>query len=48
MKHYNKNKKSSYLMCCDPNSLYRWKMSQKWAVDNFEWEKTWNIDKKFK
>ena len=39
MKHYNKNKESSYILYLDINNLYGWAMSQKLAVDGFEWEK---------
>ena len=39
MKHYNKNKDSSYLMYLDGNNLYGWAMSQKLPVDGFKWKK---------
>ena len=37
VKDYNKNKESSYLQYWDVNDLYRWAMSQKFRVNNFEW-----------
>ena len=37
MKDYNKNKESSYLQYWDVNNIYRWTMSQKLAINNFEW-----------
>ena len=39
MKNYDKNKDSSYLMYLDPNNLYRWAMSQKQPVGNFQWKR---------
>ena len=36
---YDKNKESSYLQYWDVNNLYRWAMSQKFPVNNFEWMK---------
>ena len=36
MKDYDKNKESSYLQYWDVNNLYRWTMSQKLLVNNFE------------
>ena len=38
-KHYNKDKKSSYIMCLDTNNLYGWAMSQKLPADGFESKK---------
>lgn len=35
-KDYNRIKISSYLMYWDANSFYRWALSQKLPVDNFE------------
>ena len=37
MKHYDKNKESSYLKYWDVNNLYVWVMSQKSTVNEFEW-----------
>ena len=37
MKHYDKNKKSSYLKYWDINHLYGWAMSQKLPANGFEW-----------
>lgn len=48
IKDSNKYKKWIYPTCLESNSLYRCKMSQKWAVDNFEWEKKSNYDKTVK
>ena len=39
MKHYNKNKESSYIQYRDISNLYGWAMSQKLPVNNFEWIK---------
>ena len=39
MKDYNKNKESPYIQYWDANNLYRWRMSQKLPVNNFEWTK---------
>ena len=39
MKDYDKNKESSYIQYWDANNLYGWEMSQKLAVNNFEWIK---------
>ena len=36
MKNYDKKKKLSYLQYWDVNNLYRWAMSQKLPVNNFE------------
>ena len=41
--NYDKNKKSSYFMYWDANSLYVWAMSQKSPVRGFKWIK--NISK---
>ena len=38
MNGYNKDKESSCLIYWDANNLYGWAMSQKFLVDNFEWE----------
>ena len=37
MKYCDKNKELSYAHYGDVNSLYRWVMSQKLLVSNFEW-----------
>ena len=37
MKYCDKNKESSYAEYGDVNSLYRWVISQKLLVSNFEW-----------
>ena len=37
MKDYGKNKESSNIQYWDVNNLYAWTMSQKLAVNNFEW-----------
>ena len=37
MKNYDKNIESSYLMQLDTNNLYGWTMSQRLAVNGFEW-----------
>ena len=37
MKNYDKNKKSSFLMYVDANSLYGWAISKKLPVDGFKW-----------
>ena len=39
MKDYDKDKESTYLQYWDVNNIYSWAMSQKLAVDNFEWIK---------
>ena len=39
MKDYDKNRKSSYIQYCDVNNSYRWAMSQKLPINNFEWIK---------
>ena len=39
MKDYDKNKDPSYIQYSDVNNLYRWAMSQKLPVNNFEWVK---------
>ena len=36
MKHYDKNKESSYLQYWDVNNLYGWEMSQKFSANNFD------------
>ena len=38
MKHYNKNKDSSYLMYLDASNLHGWEMSQKLPVGGFKWK----------
>ena len=48
MKHFDKNKESSYIQYLDANNLYGWAMSQKLPVNCFKWVKnTSKIDKKF-
>ena len=48
IKHYDKNKKSSYFKYWDVNSLYGWEMPQKFPVHNFEWiEETSQFNKDF-
>ena len=37
IKYYDKNKESLYLQYWDVNNLYVWAMSQKFAVNKFEW-----------
>ena len=37
MKHYDKNKESSYIKYWDVNNLYGWAMSQKLTVNEFQW-----------
>ena len=37
IKDYDKNKELSYLKYWYVNNLYRWAMSQKLPVNNFEW-----------
>ena len=39
MKDYDKNKELSYIKYCDVDTLYRWTMSKKFPVNNFEWIK---------
>ena len=39
MKDYDENKESSYIEYWDVNNLYRWVMSQKLPINNFEWIK---------
>ena len=39
MNNYDKNKESSYLEHVDANNLYRWAISQKLPIGNFEWIK---------
>ena len=39
MKHYKKNKESTYIKYWDINKLYGWAMSQKLPVNNFAWMK---------
>ena len=39
MKDYDKNKEWSYIQYWDVKDLYRWAMSQKLPVNNFEWMK---------
>ena len=38
MKYYNKDKELSYIMYWDASNLYRWAMSRKLPVNNFEAE----------
>ena len=37
MKDYDKNKESLYIQYWDVNNFYRWRLSQKLPVINFEW-----------
>ena len=37
MQDFDKNKESSYLQYWDVNHSYRWEISQKLPVNNFEW-----------
>ena len=37
MKHYDKNKESSYLQYWYANNLYGWAMSQKLSVNDLKW-----------
>ena len=39
MKDDDKNKESSYIQYLDANNLYRWTMSWKLPVNNFDWIK---------
>ena len=39
MKDYDKNKKLSYIQYQDVNNLYRWAITQKLPVCDFEWMK---------
>ena len=39
MRNYDQNKEPLYLQYWDVNNLYRWAMSQKLQVNNFEWIK---------
>ena len=39
MKHYDKNKESTYIQYWDGNNLYGPAMLQKFPVNNFEWIK---------
>ena len=39
IKHYDKNKGSSYLIFWDVNNLYVWTMSQKLPLNYFKWVK---------
>ena len=39
MKDYDKNKDPSYIQYSGINNLYRWAMSQRLPVNNFEWVK---------
>ena len=36
MKHYDKNKESSYIQYWDVSDLYGWAMLRKLSVNNFE------------
>ena len=48
MKNYDKNNESSYIQYLDANNLYGWAMSQKLAVNGFQWVKnTSKIDEEF-
>ena len=48
LKHYDKNKESSYLKYWDLNNLYGWAMSQKLPVNDFKWvEGTSELNKDF-
>ena len=48
MKNYGKNKESSYIKYCDVNNLFRWAISQKFPVNNFNWIKdTYKFNKDF-
>ena len=48
MKHYDKNKESSFIQYQDANVLYGWAMLQKFPVNNFEWiEDTSKFNKDF-
>ena len=38
IKNYDKTKESSYLKYLDVNNLFGWAMSQKLAVNTFEWK----------
>ena len=47
MKHYDKNKESSYIQYWDVTNSYGWTMLQKLPVNNLEWIKDtspFNID----
>ena len=39
IKYYDKNKESSYIQYWHVNNLYRWGISQKFPLNNFEWIK---------
>ena len=45
MKNYDKNIESSYIGYLDANNLYRWAMSQKLPVNDFEWVKQEELSK---
>ena len=48
MKDYDKHKESSYLKYLDVNNFYRWAMSQKLPVNDFEWvEDIFEFDESF-
>ena len=48
MKNYDKNIKSSYLVCLDANNLYGQAMSQKFPVNGCKWvEKLSEFNKSF-